>query len=210
MVIWAPASAIMAWPSPVLLGSQNLEEAPLYSVEKAHSPCGMPELMDLQHELVERLRAYNATPETPEGLARRKEMLPHLLGRCGQNVCLTPPVQANWGLCHVHVGSDVYFNFRASFVDDADVFIGDRCQFGPNVTICTAEHPLDAKLRAQGLQYNLPVHIGNDVWVGAGAIILAGVTIGDGAVVGAGAVVTRDVAPHTLAVGVPARTIRTV
>ena len=171
---------------------------------------GMPELMDLQHELVERLRAYNATPETPEGLARRKEMLPQLLGSCGQNVCLTPPVQANWGLCHVHVGSDVYFNFGASFVDDADVFIGDRCQFGPNVTICTAEHPLDAKLRAQGLQYNLPVHIGNDVWVGAGAIILAGVTIGDGAVVGAGAVVTRDVAPHTLAVGVPARTIRTV
>ena len=171
---------------------------------------GMPELMDLQHELVERLRAYNATPETPEGLARRKEMLPQLLGSCGQNVCLTPPVQANWGLRHVYVRSDVYFNFGASFVDDADVFIGDRCQFGPNVTICTAEHPLDAKLRAQGLQYNLPVHIGNDVWVGAGAIILAGVTIGDGAAVGAGAVVTRDVAPHTLAVGVPARTIRTV
>ena len=171
---------------------------------------GMPELMSFQHELVERLRAYNVTLETPEGLARRKEMLPHLLGRCGQNVCLTPPVQANWGLRHVYVRSDVYFNFGASFVDDADVFIGNRCQFGPNVTICTAEHPLDAKLRAQGLQYNLPVHIGNDVWVGAGAIILAGVTIGDGAVVGAGAVVTRDVAPHTLAVGVPARTIRTI
>ena len=171
---------------------------------------GMPELMNFQHELVERLRAYNATPETPEGLARRKEMLPQLLGSCGQNVSLTPPVQANWGLRHVHVGSDVYFNFGAGFVDDADIVIGDRCQFGPNVTICTAEHPLDASLRAQGLQYNLPVHIGNDVWVGAGAIILAGVTIGNGAVVGAGAVVTQDVSPHTLVVGVPARAIQTI
>ena len=171
---------------------------------------GMRELTSFQHELVERLRQYNATPETPEGLAQRAELLPQLLGSCGENVCLTPPVQANWGLRHVHVGSDVYFNFGASFVDDADIVIGDRCQFGPNVTICTAEHPLDAGLRAQGLQYNLPVRIGSDVWVGAGAIILAGVTVGDGAVVGAGAVVTHNVEPHTLVVGVPARAIRTV
>jgi galactoside O-acetyltransferase len=119
-----------------------------------------------------------------------------------------PPVQANWGLAHVHVGSDVYFNFGAGFVDDADIFIGDRCQFGPGVTFCTAEHPLDAAQRAQGLQYNLPVHIGNDVWVGAGAIILAGVTIGEGAVVGAGSVVTHDVPARVVVVGSPARVIR--
>jgi galactoside O-acetyltransferase len=171
---------------------------------------GLEELMSFQHECVERLRQYNATPETPEGLALRREMLPALLGSCGENVCLTPPVQANWGLHHVHVGSNVYFNFGAGFVDDADIVIGDRCQFGPNVTICTAEHPLDADQRARGLQYNLPVHIGNDVWVGAGAIILAGVTIGDGAVVGAGAVVTRDVEPRALVAGVPARKIRSL
>lgn len=171
---------------------------------------GLRELTSFQHVLVERLRQYNATPETPEGLALRRELLPTLLGSCGENVCLTPPVQANWGLRHVHVGSDVYFNFGASFVDDADIFVGDRCQFGPNVTICTAEHPLDAAQRAKGLQYNLPVHIGSDVWVGAGSIILAGVTIGDAAVVGAGSVVTHDVEPHTLVVGVPARIVRQV
>lgn len=169
---------------------------------------GMKELTGIQHVLVERLRQYNATPETPEGLALRKELLPRLLGGCGKNVCLTPPVQANWGLAHVYVGSDVYFNFGAGFVDDGDIFIGDRCQFGPNVTICTAEHPLDAEQRSQGLQYNLPVRIGNDVWVGAGAIVLAGVTIGDGAVVGAGSVVTRDVPARVVVVGSPARVIR--
>ena len=169
---------------------------------------GMRELTSFQHELVERLRQYNATPETPEGLAQRAELLPQLLGSCGENVCLTPPVQANWGLRHVHVGSDVYFNFGAGFVDDADIVIGDRCQFGPNVTICTAEHPLDAGLRAQGLQYNLPVHIGSDVWVGAGAIILAGVTIGDGAIIGANSVVTHDVPAFSVAVGIPAKVVK--
>ena len=169
---------------------------------------GVRELTSLQHMLVERLRQYNATPETPEGLALRRELLPRLLGGCGKNVCLTPPVQANWGLAHVYVGSDVYFNFGACFVDDADIRIGDRCQFGPGVTICTAEHPLDATQRARGLQYNLPVRIGNDVWVGAGAIILAGVTIGDKAVIGAGSVVTRDVPELVVVAGSPARVIR--
>ena len=171
---------------------------------------GVKELTTYQHQLVELLRQYNVTPETPEGLARRKELLPQLLGSCGAGVCITPPVQANWGLHHVYVGDDVYFNFGASFVDDGDIVIGSRCQFGPNVTICTAEHPLDAEQRAQGLQYNLPVHIEDDVWVGAGAIILAGVTIGKGAVVGAGCVVTKDVKAHTLVVGVPARAIRSL
>ena len=169
---------------------------------------GMSELTSVQHALVERLRQYNATPETPEGLARRRELLPQLLGSCGENVCLTPPVQANWCLAHVHVGSDASFNFGACFVDDADIIVGDRCQFGPGVTICTAEHPLDAAQRARGLQYNLPVRIGNDVWVWAGAIILAGVTIGDAAVVGAGSVVTRDVPSRVVVAGSPARIIR--
>ena len=171
---------------------------------------GLKELTSYQHVLVERLRQYNATPDTPDGLALRKRLLPTLLASCGENVCLTPPAQANWGLRHVHVGSDVYFNFGASFVDDADIFVGNRCQFGPNVTICTAEHPLDAGQRAEGLQYNLPVRIGDDVWVGAGAIILAGVTIGDGCVIGAGSVVTHDIPANTIAVGNPCRVLREI
>lgn len=168
------------------------------------------ELTTCQHELVRRLDEYNATPETEEGRARRASLLRGLLGTYGEGLCLTPPVHANWGLRHVHVGRNVYFNFGASFVDDADVFIGDHCQFGPNVTICTAEHPLSPDLRRRGLQYNRPVRIGSDVWVGAGAIILAGVTIGEGAVVGAGSVVTRDVEPRTVVVGVPARVVRRI
>ena len=171
---------------------------------------GIGELTSFQHELVERLRCYNATPETAEGLATRRALLPELLGSCGEGVCLTPPVQANWGLHHVHVGSNVYFNFGASFVDDADIVIGDRCQFGPNVTLCTAEHPIDPVRRAEGLQFNKPIRIGGDVWVGAGAIILAGVTIGDAAVVGAGSVVTHDVEPRTVVAGVPARVLKRI
>ena len=165
-------------------------------------------LTSLQHDLVRRLDEYNATPETREGLVRRTEMLREMLGSYGEGLCMMPPVHANWGLAHVHVGEGVYFNFGASFVDDADIVVGNHCQFGPNVTLCTAEHPLDAGLRRQGLQYNRPISIGNDVWVGAGAIILAGVTVGDGAVVGAGSVVTRDVAPWTVVAGSPARLIR--
>lgn len=169
---------------------------------------GVKDLTSLQHTLVQRLNEYNATPETAEGLAHRSELLRQMLGTYGEGLYIQPPVHANWGLAHVHVGRNVYFNFGASFVDDADITIGDYCQFGPNVTICTAEHPLDPALRKKGLQYNLPIRIGNDVWVGAGAIILAGVSIGDGAVVGAGAVVTRDVEAATVVAGSPARVIK--
>lgn len=172
--------------------------------------CLTDELLSIQHRLVHRLDEYNALPETPEGLARRTELLHELLASCGDNVTLLPPVHANWGLANVYLGSDVYLNYGATFVDDADIFVGDGCLFGPNVTICTAEHPLSPAERRKGMQYNLPVRIGNDVWVGAGAIILAGVTIGAGAVVAAGAVVNRDVAPLTVVGGVPARVLRTI
>lgn len=168
----------------------------------------LSELTVCQRDLVQRLAEYNATDESPEGRARRRELLRGMLGACGEGICMEPPVHANWGLSHVFVGRNVYFNFGASFVDDADITIGDYCQFGPNVTICTAEHPLDPSLRRQGLQFNLPVRIGNDVWVGAGAIILAGVTIGDKAVIGAGSVVTRDVPERVVVAGSPARVIR--
>jgi len=96
------------------------------------------------------------------------------------------------------------------FLDCAPIEIGDDLQMGPAVQLYTAFHPLDRQTRAAGLEYAKPIRIGDGVWIGGGAIVLAGVTIGDGCVIGAGSVVTRDLPPDTLAVGNPARTVRSL
>lgn len=133
-----------------------------------------------------------------------------MLSSCGDNICILPPVHANWGLAHVSIGENTFINFNATFVDDGGIFIGTGCLFGPNVTIVTAEHPISCGLRKAQLQYNKPVRIGNNVWIGAGATILAGVTIVAEAVVGAGALVNRDVEAATVVAEVPARPIRRI
>ena len=108
------------------------------------------------------------------------------------------------------MGRNVYANFGLTLVDDTEIFIGDNCMFGPNVVIATAGHPVLPELRAQGYQYNAAVHIGRNVWVGAGALILPGVSIGDDTVIGAGSVVTRDLPAGVVAVGNPSRVLRPI
>ncbi|MCR5796005.1 MAG: sugar O-acetyltransferase [Solobacterium sp.] len=166
------------------------------------------ELIAYQHSLVQKLNEFNRTDDTPEGLAEREEMLKDIMGTYGEGLYIIPPVYANWGLKNVHVGKNVFFNFGCTFVDDADITIGDNTLFGPNVSVNTAEHPLSPELRRNGLQYNKPVHIGTNVWIGAGAVILAGVTIGDNSIIGAGSVVTKDIPENCVALGVPARVDR--
>ena len=101
-------------------------------------------------------------------------------------------------------------NFNTVMVDDADIYIGDNVMFGPNVTVITASHPVDPTLRGKGLQYNREVHIGENAWIGAGAIILPGIRIGKNAVIGAGSVVTKDVPDNCIAVGNPCHVLREV
>ena len=156
----------------------------------------------------ERLSAFNALP--PSRLEERNALLREILAECGKNCYVEPPFRANWGGAHVHFGDGVYANFNLVCVDDGDIYVGSRTLIGPNVTICTAAHPLSPELRAKGLQYNRPVRIGKDVWIGAGATILPGVTIGAGSVVGAGSLVLHDIPPGVVAVGSPARAIRAV
>lgn len=96
----------------------------------------------------------------------------------GQNVYFEPPVYANWGGRHVSIVDRVYINFNCTFVDDTFIDIGSYTMVGPNVTFATAAHPLNADDRKQGLQYNLPIKVGENVWIGANAVILPGVTIG--------------------------------
>lgn len=95
-------------------------------------------------------------------------------------------------------------------VDDTDIFVGDGTMFGPNVTVATAGHPILPELREKAYQFNIPVHIGNNCWIGSGAVILPGVTIGDNSVIGAGSVVTKDVPPNVIAVGNPCRVMREI
>jgi galactoside O-acetyltransferase len=111
---------------------------------------------------------------------------------------------------HVHLGKNVYANYGLTLVDDTHIYIGDYTMLGPNVTLATAGHPIHPELRQKGLQYNMPVRIGCNCWLGAGVIVMPGVTIGDNTVIGAGSVVTKDIPSGVVAVGNPCRVLRQV
>lgn len=149
----------------------------------------------------------------PSQLNEQQNMMRKMFAECGENVFIQRPLYANWGGRHVHLGSCIYMNFNMTLVDDGHIYIGDWTKFGPNVTIVTAGHPILPELRKGAgsvLQYNKDVHIGSCVWVGAGVVILPGVTIGDNSVIGAGSVVTRDIPPNVVAYGDPCRVIREI
>ena len=156
----------------------------------------------------ELLYEFNATrPSEPE---RREQLLREMFAELGEGCYIEPPLHANWGGAHVHFGSNVFANFALTLVDDTHIYVGDCTMFGPNVTIATAAHPVLPELREKAYQYNLPVHIGRNCWVGAGVIVLPGVSIGDNTVVGAGSVVTRDLPANVVAVGSPCRVLREI
>ena len=157
---------------------------------------------------LDRLREVNAT--RPSQLEKREALLRELFAEIGEGCYIEPPLHANWGGRHVHFGRNIYANFNLTLVDDTHIYVGDNTMFGPNVVVATAGHPLLPELREQGYQYNAPVHIGRNCWIGAGAILLPGVTVGDNAVIGAGSIVTKDVPANTLAVGNPCRVLREI
>ena len=154
------------------------------------------------------LKEYNALGQGDE--ARMRELMEQMFAEVGENCYIQPPFYANWAGEHVHLGSNVDANFNLTLVDDGHIYIGDKTMIAPNVTITTATHPVLPALRERGIQYNVDVHIGKNVWIGAGVIILPGVTIGDNAVIGAGAVVTRDIPANVVAFGVPCRVMRPI
>ena len=169
---------------------------------------GDPAILAEQTKYAEKLYDFNAT--RPTELRRREALLKEMFAEIGEDCYIEPPLYANWGGHHVHFGSGIYANFGLTLVDDTHIYVGDHSMFGPHVTIATAGHPVLPALREQGLQYNMPVHIGRNCWIGAGALILPGVTIGDNTVIGAGSVVTKDIPGNVVAVGNPCRVLRPI
>ncbi len=166
------------------------------------------EIMDEQTKRLDRLYDYNHTRPTES--KKREELLREMFCDIGEGCYIEPPFYANHGGAHVHFGKKVYCNFGVTMVDDTHIYVGDFCMFGPNVVVATAGHPILPELRERALQYNMPVHIGKNCWLGAGAIVLPGVTIGDNCVIGAGSIVTKDIPANSVAVGNPCRVLREI
>ena len=148
----------------------------------------------------------NATREIDRDVARR--ILAELFGSGGESVWMQPPFFCDYG-ANIHLGERVFFNFNCVVLDECQVRIGDFTQFGPAVQIYTATHPMNAELRRKQ-EFGKPIEIGDDVWVGGGAIICPGVTIGSRTVIGAGSVVTRDMPEGVVCAGNPCRIIRKI
>ncbi|HHU55607.1 MAG TPA: sugar O-acetyltransferase [Acholeplasmataceae bacterium] len=167
-----------------------------------------PEITKEQFQYLDKLYDFNMT--RPTELDKREKMLKEMFAEIGEGCYIEPPLRSNFGGKHVHFGNHVYANFNLTLVDDDHIYVGDYTMFGPNVIVATASHPILPELREKGLEFNLPVRIGRNCWIGAGAIILPGVTIGDNTVIGAGSIVTKDIPANVVAVGNPCRVLREI
>lgn len=143
----------------------------------------------------------------PSETDEHKKILKELLGTCNDDIHINQPFRCDYG-CNIHIGTRFFANFNLTILDEAEVRIGDCVFIGPNVSIYTACHPLDAVERDKGIEWAEPVTIGNSVWIGGNAVILPGVTIGNNVVVGAGSVVTHNIPDNVVVAGNPAVIIK--
>lgn len=167
-----------------------------------------PQILEQQLACLDKLFRYNQL--MPSQQQEKAELLKEMFAEIGEGCYIETPFHSNFGGRHVHFGKNVYANFNLTLVDDTHIYVGDYTMFAPNVTVATAGHPIHPELRRKGMQYNAPVHIGSNCWIGAGALIMPGVTIGDNVVIGAGSVVTRDIPSNVVAVGNPCRVMRPI
>ncbi len=166
-----------------------------------------PELEAEMREAMVLTKAFNdSDPRDPEA---RQALLRQLLGSIGAEVEIRPPLHVDYGR-HLHVGDRTFINFGLMALDVAEIRIGQDVLMGPNVQLLTPTHPIDPGPRRAKWESARPITIGDNVWIGGMAVICPGVTIGDNSVIGAGAVVTRDIPADVVAVGNPARVIRSV
>ena len=166
------------------------------------------EIMQEQVPFQDMLWAFNKL--RPSDYTEKEMYMREVFAECGDNNYIELPLRANWGGHHLHLGSGIYINSNLTLVDDGHIYVGDYVMFGPNVTIATANHPVEPSLRNRGLQYNKDVRIGDNVWIGANTMICPGVQIGSNSVIGAGSVVTKDIPENVVAFGNPCRVHRPI
>lgn len=164
-----------------------------------------PELVQDRRRCRAVLHEINGQPDEEQRLALFRE----LLGRIGSGTFIQPPFACDYGY-NLWIGDDAFVNFNTVILDCASVTIGDGTQIGPGVHLIAADHPRDARSRRESLELARPVSIGSNVWLGAGVIVLPGVSVGDDSVVGAGSVVTRDIPSGVMAIGSPCRVVRSI
>lgn len=171
------------------------------------------ELYDSSDPLLEeeRLRAQelcfrlnNLSPKKYD--KERRLLIEQLIGE-KSDLYITPPFHCDYGT-NIYVGKNVYFNFNCILLDAAKIIIGNNVLFGPNVQLLTASHPINARERLNSLEFGKSIEIGDDTWIGGGAIVCPGIKIGDRAVIGAGSVVTKNVLPDTVVAGNPCKVIK--
>jgi maltose O-acetyltransferase len=166
-----------------------------------------PELARESLRAAELTKAFNdSSPSDPEA---RRRILTELLGSLGEGTEIRPPFYCDYGR-HTHVGARTFVNFGLVALDVAPIRIGHDVQIGPYVQLLTPTHPLEPEPRRAKWEAAEPIAIGDNAWLGGGVIVCPGVTIGVDTVVGAGAVVTTDLPPGVLALGTPARVVRSL
>ncbi len=170
---------------------------------------GQPELIAAD-QLTYLQKNFDYNQLRPSQQKEKQALLKQLFAEIGESCYIEAPFHANWGGKHVHLGSHVYVNYNLTLVDDTHIYIGDHVMIAPNVVIATGTHPIHPELRRKEAQFNLPVHIQDNVWLGAGCLVMPGVTIGENSVIGAGSVVTKDIPANVVAVGNPCRVLRDI
>ncbi|MCM1095913.1 MAG: sugar O-acetyltransferase [Terasakiella sp.] len=166
-----------------------------------------PEISELLGRCAAACHRYNAMP--PDAAADRDALLRSLLGECGPGAVIHSPFRCDFGF-NIHIGDNFVGNFNLAILDEARVTIGDNVMIGPNCSLITITHALDAAQRSAGVMTGRPITIGDDVWIAAGVTVLPGVSIGASSVIGAGSVVVKDIPAGVLAVGSPCKVVRPI
>lgn len=186
----------------------ELDEIKQRMLQKKLYFCNDPTLIEEQVKRLDLVHEYNQLP--PSYLSEKMDLLKKMFAEIGDDCYIETPFFANWGGKHVHFGNGVYANFNLTLVDDGEIYVGNNVLFAPNVILASGTHPIHPELRSRQAQYNLPIHIGNNVWIGANSVILPSVNIGDNSVIGAGSVVTKDIPANVIAVGNPCKVLRKI
>jgi maltose O-acetyltransferase len=166
-----------------------------------------PELIDMLEKAQNLLHIFNSS--LPVENKKRQQIVRGLLGSVGQKFEIKPPFRCDYG-CNIYAKENLYINYDCIILDCNKVYIGNNVLLAPKVQIYTAYHPLDPQMRRSGLEMAAPITIGNDVWIGGGAIICPGVEIGDNSTIGAGSIVAKNIPANVVAVGNPCKVIRAI